>query len=99
MADMTGNDIANILESFIRKRFQVPDNDPEFSRDVNLWEAGFVDSSGVVEMIVHLETSVHVTVPDSVLFSPHFSTINGMSSLLERLQAEGAVRSGTPSTP
>lgn len=93
---MTGEDIATVLESFIRTRFQVSNDDPAFTRDVNLWEEGFVDSSGVVEMLMHLETSLDVTIPNTVLFSPQFSTINGISSLLERLQADGAVQSRTP---
>ena len=86
MADVTRDDIAANLESFVKKRFQIPDNDSDFTRDANLWDAGFVDSSGVAEMIAHLERSFHVAIPDSVLFSPDFSTINGIAFLLRRLQ-------------
>jgi acyl carrier protein len=86
MTDVTRDAIAAELESFIRKRFQISDQDPDFTRDANLWDAGFVDSSGVVEMIAHLERSYDIAIPDSVLFSPEFSTVNGIASLLRRLQ-------------
>jgi acyl carrier protein len=93
MIDVTRDDIAADLESFLKKRFQIPDNDPDFTRDANLWEAGFVDSSGVAEMITHLERSFRLAIPDSVLFSPQFATINGIASLLWRLRSEPAVQS------
>jgi acyl carrier protein len=99
MINATRDAIALDLESFIKKRFQIPDHDPDFTWDANLWEAGFVDSSGVAEMITHLERSFHVTIPDSVLFSPQFSTINGIASLLWRLQPASAVQPSAASLP
>jgi acyl carrier protein len=85
MADVTCETIAADLEAFIKKRFHIPDHDPDFTRDVNLWDAGFVDSSGVVEMIAHLERTFSTAIPDSVLFSPEFSTVNGIALLIKRL--------------
>jgi acyl carrier protein len=99
MIDARRDAITLNLESFIKKRFQIPDNDPDFTRDANLWEAGFVDSSGVAEMITHLERSFHLTIPDSVLFSPQFSTINGIASLLGRLQTGTAGQPTAASLP
>ena len=99
MIDATRDAITLNLESFIKKRFQIPDNDPDFTRDANLWEAGFVDSSGVAEMITHLERSFRLTIPDSVLFSPEFSTINGIASLLGRLQTGTAGQPNAASLP
>ena len=43
------------IEEFVRSRFRVRPDDIHFSVDVNLWEEGYVDSAGVVEMIAFLE--------------------------------------------
>lgn len=97
----TREEIAGTLETFIRRRFQVPDSDRQFTRDANLWDGGFVDSSGVLEMILHLETTFRLTLPESVLFSPQFSSINGISSLvLECIEPrEGHPVRGKPALP
>jgi acyl carrier protein len=77
-------DVASIVEEFIRTRFRVRPNDQHFTRDVNLWEEGYVDSAGVVEMIAFLEETLHITLPEEVLFDPEFTHISGIGRLLTR---------------
>jgi acyl carrier protein len=73
---------AAVLEGFIRANFQVADDDPFFGPDVNLWEEGFVDSTGVVEVICFLEETFHVVITEEMLFSPEFTSIAGMAKLV-----------------
>ncbi len=74
------------LEAFIREKFQVGDNDPYFDHNVSLWEEGYVDSSGVVEVIAFIEDTFDVAITDEILFSPDFATIAGMSKLIMELK-------------
>lgn len=76
---------AAALEAFIRANFQVGDDDPCFDRNVNLWEEGYVDSTGVVEVIAFLEETFQVTITEHMLSSPDFTSIAGMSRLLHGL--------------
>lgn len=85
---MTHEDIRAGIEAFIRRRFAVPPADPYFARDVHLWEHGYVDSSGAVELIMFVENTFHVALPEDVLFDPSFATIDGIAELVER--ARGA---------
>jgi acyl carrier protein len=62
--------VARDIEQFIRGRFQIADNESRFSRRVNLWEEGYVDSLGVVEVISFLEQQFRVDLPEEVVFSP-----------------------------
>ena len=78
---------AGALETFIRANFQVGDDDPYFNRNVNLWEEGYVDSTGVVEVIAFLEETFGVAVPEEMLFSPDFTSIAGISRLVTGLEA------------
>lgn len=77
-------DTVSIVEKFIRHRFRVRDDDAVFDTEVNLWENGYVDSAGAVEMIAFLEETFQVTLPEGVLFDPDFTHISGMARLLDR---------------
>jgi len=75
-------DIESKVEEFIRSRFRVRADDQHFSRDVNLWEDGYVDSAGVVEMIAFLEKTFRITLPEEVLFDPDFTYVRGIARLI-----------------
>jgi acyl carrier protein len=72
-------EIAVSIEEFIRARFDVKSTDAVFGRTVSLWEQGYVDSIGVVEVIDFLESTFAVTIPEETLFSPGFTHIDGMA--------------------
>jgi len=73
--------VAAALEAFVRERFLVPDDDPLFSRRVDLWDEGYVDSPGVVEVLAFLEERFGMPVPEEALFRPEFTTIEGMAQV------------------
>jgi methoxymalonate biosynthesis acyl carrier protein len=89
-APRTSQAIGDELERFIRTHFAVDDDDDLFTRDVNLWEEGYVDSTGVVEVLAHIEATWQLQVPDELLFDPAFVTITGMARLLGELEVEDA---------
>ncbi len=78
--------LAEALEAFIRERFRIRSTDTRFSRDVNLWEEGYVDSAGVVEVVAFLEEYVGQRLPDELLFEPDFTTIAGMARHVSALE-------------
>jgi acyl carrier protein len=81
--------IARDVETFIRERFAVPATDARFGRDVDLWDMGYVDSLGVVELVAFIETRFNTKLPVSVLFHPEFKTIDGIGRLTAK-HLEGA---------
>jgi acyl carrier protein len=60
---------ARDIERFIRERFQIADAESGFTRTVNLWEEGYVDSLGVVEVIAYLEKRFSVKLPEEFVIS------------------------------
>lgn len=80
--------VARELERFVRERFQIADGEVGFSREANLWEEGFVDSLGVVEVIAFVETRFRVKLPEDVIFSPDFTSIDGIARYVVSLQAD-----------
>ena len=76
--------IEKVVEDFVRQRFLVRPDDAFFGREVNLWDAGYVDSAGVVEMIAFLEQRFDTSLPEEVLFDPDFTTIRGIARLIQK---------------
>jgi acyl carrier protein len=76
------NEIAARVEKFIRAQFRVSTDDPRFTRDVDLFDSGYVDSAGVVELISFLESTFQAKIQDDYLFSEDFATINGIGKIV-----------------
>jgi len=76
--------VESSIEEFIRNRFNVQPDDSLFARDINLWEYGYADSVGVVELISFLETTFGVRLPDGAFFDPDFTSIQGISRIVQR---------------
>lgn len=84
---MTHDEIAERLEAFIRTQYSISADDPGFTRDVDLFDLGYVDSIGLVELLAFISTSFEVEIEDDDLLSDEFSNIDGMAKIVCR-QAE-----------
>ena len=74
---------AALIERFLRARYQISADDPGFTRRVNLWEEGYVDSVGVVEVIEFIERTFGIHVADDILFSEEFTYVDGMAAFVK----------------
>jgi acyl carrier protein len=84
---MDESQVALKIESFIREAFQIARDDPGFGRSVDLFEAGYVDSVGVIETLAFIAETFGVEVPDTALLSDEFATIDGMARVVSVLIA------------
>ena len=74
--------IASQLRSFIRERFKVPENDPEFTDDTHLFDYGYVDSFGAVDLTTFVETKFGTKISESDLIAYPLNTINEISAFV-----------------
>jgi acyl carrier protein len=74
------------IEAFVRTNFDVAPDDPRFGWDIDLFESGYVDSVGVVELLAFLSDEFGVDVPDEDVMSDEFPKIHGMARVVEALQ-------------
>ena len=81
---MTEQDVASAIEEFARREFSIKSSDRRFDRTVDLFEDGYVDSVGVIELIGFLERTFVIEIPEEDLFSPEFSTIDGIARIVTR---------------
>lgn len=80
---ISSHDIAAALEGFVRRHFRVVEDDPGFTRDVHLYESGYVDSVGVIELIGFIESTFEIRLDDAQIFDERFTSIKGISGVIE----------------
>jgi len=85
MNEISKTSIASSIEEFIRTEYSISSDDLRFSSQVHLWEEGYLDSMGVVEVINFVETTFEVKIPETALFSEDFTNINGMADIVAGL--------------
>jgi acyl carrier protein len=86
-------DVADRIEQFIRRQFRIVSSpDAPFSRDAHLFESGYVDSAGVVELIAFVETTFDVKLEDEHVFSEQFTTVNGITAIVMTCEANDDLR-------
>lgn len=81
---METNDIAAALRQFIRNRYQVPENDPDFTDDVDLFNYGYIDSFGAVDLTAFVEKEFAIKFTDSDWATLPLGTVNQISSFVAK---------------
>ena len=82
---MNQSDVATRIEAFVRDTFDVSPGDPNFGRQLDLFEEGYVDSVGFTELLAFIEEEFGIEVPEDELLSDEFLSIDGMAGVLVRL--------------
>ena len=79
-------EIQDRIEGFIRSQFMVSDDDARSDRSTELFENGYVDSVGVVELLSFIADEFSVDIPEEMLLSEEFSTVGGIGRIVGRLK-------------
>lgn len=78
--------LADAIHGFIRQTADVEADDTDLSHTVDLFDAGYVDSAGIVALTAFIEQTFDIFLDDEVLFDPRFATINGIVEIIGSLQ-------------
>jgi acyl carrier protein len=81
---MDNHRIERRVEEFIRSNFSISPTDPGFGEEVDLYEGGYIDSVGVVELLEFLSNEFGVEIPDDDLLSDEFASIGGIARIVSR---------------
>jgi D-alanine--poly(phosphoribitol) ligase subunit 2 len=79
---MQRDDIQTELRSFIRTRFKVPESDADFTDDVHLFDYGYIDSFGAVELNAFVDSKFGVKATQSDLIAFPLNTINEITDFI-----------------
>ena len=75
-------EIKNTLREFIRDKFDIGD-DPDFTDDVHLFNEGFVDSFGAVEIIHFIEQTYNVQITQKDITLYPMNTIEEIAEVVD----------------
>jgi methoxymalonate biosynthesis acyl carrier protein len=75
-------DVMAKLEGFIRATFKVAPDDPDFNHDTHLFDYGYVDSFGAVEIISFVKSEFGVEISDRDLVIHPLNTIREIGTLV-----------------
>jgi methoxymalonate biosynthesis acyl carrier protein len=84
---MDFSDIACKLRGFIREHFNVPETDADFSDDIHLFDYGYVDSFGAVELNSFVEQTFAIKVTPSDLIAFPLNSIREIGTFIAKRRA------------
>lgn len=78
---MTEEQIADQLYAWIKEAFEI-DDDPEYTKDVHLFDFGFVDSLDSTEIVNYVEETfgIEITQKDIVMYP--MNTVNEIAAVV-----------------
>ena len=90
MSNPSHDSIHREVRRFLSEDLGVNVSDPDFRDDLNLFDAGFLDSLGFARLINHLESHYDIRFDPQELFVEEMMTVNGLSRILTaRRQSAG----------
>jgi methoxymalonate biosynthesis acyl carrier protein len=78
------DEIRSDLRKFVREQYAVPETDLEFSEDVNLFNYGYIDSFGAVELTEFIAQRFGIRFTDSDWATVSLSSIREISTFIAK---------------
>jgi len=82
--------IANDIRTFIVENFLFGDTSYDLGDDVSLIEADVVDSTGILELVSHVETTYRIDIKDSEIVPDNFDSIGRIAAFVASRNAAQA---------
>lgn len=74
--------VIETISEFIREKFEIYD-DPDFTNDVHLFNEGFVDSFGAVEIINFVEETYNIEITQKDITLYPMNTVEEIAEVVE----------------
>lgn len=78
--------ICAALNTYIREHFKVPPTDPDFSEEVHLFDYGYIDSFGAVELTNFVQNQFHIPITESDLVAYPLNSIREIATFIQQRQ-------------
>lgn len=75
------------IKLFILKNFLFTEDESALADDASLMELGIVDSTGVLELVSHIEATYGVSVADHEMVPEHLDSVIEIARFIERKRA------------
>lgn len=74
--------ISDQLFEYIREHFDIGD-DPDYTKDVNLFDYGFVDSLGATEIILYIEDTFNIEISQKDIMLYPMNSVEEIVKVIE----------------
>jgi acyl carrier protein len=74
--------IANDIRTFIIENFLFGDTSVDLDDDVSLIEADLVDSTGILELVSHVEATYRIEIKDAEIVPANFDSIGRIAAFV-----------------
>jgi acyl carrier protein len=78
------NHIEDKLAAYIRENCLPKNNSQQLDYNKNLFDAGIVDSAGLVTYICFIEVEFNIKIPEYDLLPENFATVNTIANYIRR---------------
>ncbi|MHB8893969.1 MAG: acyl carrier protein [Candidatus Geothermincolia bacterium] len=78
------NQLKTELRQYIIENFLFGQDNSVLTDDVSFLEQGLIDSTGVLEIVAHLEQTYGVSVEDEELIPLNFDSVNNLAAYVSR---------------
>ncbi|CAG7656061.1 acyl carrier protein [Paenibacillus allorhizosphaerae] len=75
------------LEAHIKNRYEIEEDDDEFTPDVHLFDYGYVDSIGATALIAHIEKTYGIQVTNQDLMLYPLNTVREIAQFIHNKKA------------
>lgn len=75
------------VKSFILRNYLFTEDDSALSDDVSLMQQGVTDSTGILELIMHLEDTYAIKVADEDMVPENLDSVQSIVRFVERKRA------------
>lgn len=76
------------VRSYILANLMFTDDASQLPDDVSLLDRGIIDSTGVLEIVLFLESEFGVKVQDSQMLPENFDSVNNIVNFVQRLKSQ-----------
>ncbi len=71
------------LYEFFSKKNKIPGGDRDDQINTDIFDAGLVDSFGIIELVTAIESAFKIELRQEDLADPRFRTIRGVAEIIE----------------
>ncbi len=82
------DDAMHALRAYIQEHYKIPPGDSDFTDDVHLFDYGYIDSFGAVDLIAFVEQSFGIKITQSDLVAYPLNTIREIAAFALWRQGE-----------
>ena len=76
------------IRGYILENLLFTDDPSQLPDDASLLDRGIIDSTGVLEIVLFLESEFGVKVQDSQMLPENFDSVNNIVNFVQRLKAQ-----------